>query len=243
MKSPYTFLIIGLLIVSGCRTLQSPQESGPFFTRFVNLYDSKTEDRVCLKIQVKDYEGLTMLIVLSPRTLHNGFDLHDCGKINNETDRPLEESRKKLCANRLKFLSNIAKIHLEFSPYRFDRPLKKQERKILAGKRVVGAIYLKRTNTAVLVKRIDRHNVYERIETWFLPFIKGLECNWAGINIEQWAKPDSEKTPGHAGLANIDMKENAGPIDASLVAGYTFSDNYRYNIFDHLPHLVFTIRP
>lgn len=233
---------IGLLLVfcAGCALTPAHRASAPFYTETIDLYDIKTENTFRAKIRDRDYKDLTLLIVLSPRPLKSGFDLQNCGEINDETGKPLEASRRNLCDYHLVFLSSIARTRLEFSPYRFDKPINEDEKRNIAKKNTVGVLYIKRTNSAVLAGYNDRHDVFERIETWFLPFIKGLRCNWAGIDVEQWAKPDANITPGRTGLANIDMSKGTTLIDSSLVAGYTFSDNYRYNILDHLPGLVLT---
>ena len=237
--------IFAVVFITGCAkvppTIKTTPKTTPFATDFLTLYQPETAKNIRLRIEAGEYSDLTLLIVLSPRQLQSGFDLQNCGDIGTAPNKPLEESRGNLCSYYLKFLRSIAKVHLEYSPYRFDKLLGQEEREILVGKKAIGAVYFKRTNKAVLVESLGRHNVYERMETWFLPFIEGLECNWAGLNVEQWAKPKTE-TPGHAGLANIDMTKEAVPIDSSLVAGYTFSDNYRYNILDTLPHLLLTIR-
>ncbi len=234
-------IFIGILLVfcAGCLlTPAHPPPTAPFYTETLDLYDIKTEDALLANIRDRDYEDLTLLIVLSPRPLQSGFDLQNCGEVNNETGKPLEQSRRNLCAYHLEFLQSIAKIKLEFSPFRFDKPINEAGQEDIAKKNTVGVLYIKRTNTAILAGYSERHDVSERIETWFLPFIKGVRCNWAGIDVEQWAKPDTSITPGQTGLANIDMRKGTTLIDSSLVAGYTFSSNYRYNILDHLPNLV-----
>lgn len=230
-----------LALLTACVKPHHQKPDTPFFTEFINLYNPSKEEALRHKIQQEAYEDLTLLVLLSPRPLQTGFDLQNCGEINDKNGKPLEQSRQNLCIYYMNFLHNITRINLQFSPYRFDKPLNKNQKEELAKKNTVGVVYIKRTNTAVLVKRLDRHNVSEKIETWFLPFIKGLECNWAKITVEQWAKPDGNY-PAAPGLANIDMKKKTESLDSSLVAGYTFSDNYRYNILDHLPRLIFSIK-
>jgi hypothetical protein len=237
-------IAIGFILatLTACVKPHSRHPATPFFTKFLNLYNPSKEEALRHKIQQGAYKDLTLLIVLSPRPLQKGFDLQNCGEINDKNGKPLEQSRQELCIYHMKFLRSIADINLQFSPYRFDKPISRNQKEELVNKNTVGVVYIKRTNTAVLVKRLDRHNVYEKIETWFLPFIKGLKCNWAGIDAEQWAKPDDNYPAAQTGLANIDMKKKAASIDSFLVAGYTFSDNYRFNILDHLPRLILTIK-
>jgi hypothetical protein len=231
-----------LAILTACARPHRLPPDSPFFAEFLNLYNTSKEEALRQKIQQGAYKDLTLLIVLSPRPLQTGFDLQNCGEISDKKGKPLEQSRQNLCNYYLKFLLSISKMNLQFSPYRFDKPLSRSQKEKLANNNTVGVVYIKRTNTAVLVKHLDRHNVYERIETWFLPFITGLKCNWAGIDVEQWAKPNDNYPTAQTGLANIDMKKKTEPLDSSLIAGYTFSDNYRYNILDHFPHLILSLQ-
>lgn len=237
-------IAIGLIlaILTACALPHRLPPDTPFFTEFLDIYNTGQEKALRQKIQKGAYKDLTLLIVLSPRPLQTGFDLQNCGEISDKNGKPLEQSRQNLCNYYLKFLRSISKMNLQFSPYRFDKPLSRSQKEKLADKNTVGIVYIKRTNTAVMVERLNRHNVYEKIQTWFLPFIKGLRCNWAGIDVEQWAKPDDNSPATQTGFANIDMKKKAESLDSSLIAGYTFSDNYRYNILDHFPHLVLSLQ-
>jgi len=231
-----------LAILTACVNSHRLPPDTPFFTESLNLYNTSKEEVLRRKIQQRAYKDLTLLIVFSPRPLRKGFDLQNCGEISDKNAKPLEQSRQNLCNYYLKFLGSISKMNLQFSPYRFDKPLSSSQKEKLANNNTVGVVYIKRTNTAVLIKHIDRHNVYERIETWFLPFIAGLKCNWAGIDVEQWAKPNENDPAAQTGLANIDMRKKPESLDSSLIAGYTFSGNYRYNILDHFPHLILSLQ-